>query len=60
MIELWVARDSSGTLYLHASKPERRLTYWAQRMCTLRINKDDFPDLKWEDEPIMVTLTKIG
>ena len=62
-VHFYVARDKNGKLWLYINKPIRvkdvfvsainiDLTY---RNCNyLGLNKNDYADLKWDDEPIEV------
>ena len=62
-VHFYVARDKNGKLWLYINKPIRAkdvfvsainidLTY---RNCNyLGLNKNDYADLKWDDEPIEV------
>lgn len=62
-VHFYVARDKNGKLWLYINKPIRAkdvfvsainidLTY---RNCNyLGLNKNDYSDLKWEDEPVEV------
>ena len=62
-VHFYIARDKNGKLWLYINKPIRvkdvfvsainiDLTY---RNCNyLGINKNDYADLKWDDEPIEV------
>ena len=57
-IKGWVARDKDGTLVLYGQKPDREIVNWDdcgtdEHIC---INRNMFPYLKWEDEPIEVEL----
>jgi len=53
---MFVARDKTGNLYLFGRKPERTLAYWASSGFGFPLNNADFPDLKWEDEPMEVII----
>ena len=55
-IKGWVARCKSGELSLYHSKPERDGNSWDGLYFMCRIDRNNFPDLKWEDEPIEVEL----
>ena len=65
-IKGWVARDRNGALHFHKDKPHREYdcawyTDWKRHpepeIFHLRLPKQmDFPELKWEDEPIEVEL----
>ena len=56
---MWVARNKDGFLGLYSWCPERyneeqwSKEYWIREM---RLPRDMFPDLKWEDEPVEVFL----
>ena len=62
-VHFYVARDKNGKLWLYINKPIRAkdvfisainidLTY--SNCNYLGLNKNDYADLKWEDEPIEV------
>lgn len=66
-VHFYVARDKNGLLNLYIGKPERAyscfLSHCGFCVCRLEneydfkkfgLNKDDFKDLKWEDEPVEV------
>ena len=58
----WVARDHNGSLRLFfLCKPQRmdkQYKYWyGGSNASKGLPADDFPDLKWEDEPVEVELT---
>lgn len=57
---MWVARDKDGTLCCYFYERPKRLTNWwldsFERYIIM--DKEKFPDLKWEDEPIEVELIK--
>ena len=53
--KLWIARDKNGATYLFVSKPYRDKMFdiWnGSEFC--KINKNLFPDLTWDDEPLEV------
>ena len=54
MEEMWLARDKSGRLYLHKSKPNKDHVQWYSNdlpsMYCLRLADECFPEVKWEDE----------
>lgn len=63
-IDGYVARDSSGELYLHSSIQHKREYTWGTNDNLAFTNKEimlnelDFPQVKWEDdEPTPVTIT---
>lgn len=56
-IKGWAARDKSGIIFISQVKPIRCVNspcWLASRGLTVKTT--DFPDLKWEDEPIEVEL----
>lgn len=57
---MWVARDKDGTLCVYPyAKPMRIADGWIdlyERI--IIIDKEKFPDLRWEDEPIEVELVR--
>jgi len=55
-IKGWVARDSDGCLNYFNSKPLRGEASWVMPQNPMALNGADFPDLRWEDEPIEVKL----
>lgn len=58
-IKGWLARDKDDTLFLGRRCPERIMktgTWMGFAQC-MKIDKELFPELKWEDEPIEVELT---
>ena len=55
--KLWIARDKNGATYLFVSKPYRDKMFdiWnGSEFC--KINKNLFPDITWDDEPLEVEL----
>ncbi len=56
--KLWLARDFCGILYAYFNKPIRDTVYkeWDSDKVSLSIDDSFFPELKWEDEPIVVEL----
>ena len=64
-VHFYVARDKNGRLYLHVGKPFRGSDvfsnsldmYYRLRSDGFRhfgLNKDNYANLKWEDEPVEV------
>ena len=67
-VHFYVARDKNGKLWLYIGKPIRGETdFYNELSCNhvefyccdysfkvFGLNKDDFKDLKWEDEPVEV------
>lgn len=59
-IDGWVARDKNRTLCLFPTEPIRpiRAPHWRiVRGLWIELNKNLFPDLTWESEPLEVTIT---
>ena len=58
----WVARDENDSLHLFEVEPSRiedRGQWWDRDYNCTTLDKNDFPDLKWEDEPVYVKLIVI-
>lgn len=64
-VHFYVARDKDGRLWLHIGKPIRIDTVFGSEVSidltyrnfhSLGLNKNDFDNLKWEDEPVEVFL----
>ena len=67
-VHFYVARDKDGILYLYLGKPTRGTVFFisfvhpsdficrGDRFDFLGLNKDDYANLKWEDEPVEVFL----
>lgn len=56
----WVARDENGSLHLFEVEPSRIMHRWWDRdYHSTTLDNKDFPDLKWEDEPVCVKLAII-
>ena len=64
-VHFYVARDRNGELLLYMSKPFRGIDRFQPHLngCIITneddfsnfgLNKDDFDNLKWEDEPVEV------
>ena len=51
-IEMWLARDKNGTLYLFTQKPSKMNDRWAGILGTRRgdLPRTMFPEVKWSDE----------
>ena len=57
-IELWAARDKSGTLYLYRNKPIKDKFVWYSPGFSLALGRTPFPEIKWsDDEPTKVSIT---
>lgn len=63
---MWVARDKDNRLFLYAIKPikhgndEQYYIPMPHDYLIMEIDKNLFPTLKWEDEPIEVEIMKRG
>ena len=58
----WVARDKDGSLHIFEVKPRRSADghqWWDRDYQSTALKSSDFPDLKWEDEPVCVKLAII-
>lgn len=58
-LEGWVARDEDGSLHLFEVEPRRledKHRWWDRDYHATGLDKSEFPDLEWEDEPIYVKL----
>lgn len=59
-LKAWVARDKDGLLYLYLAKPRKYQSKWLPniRFAYFDINRELFPEVKWEDEePTELTFT---
>ena len=66
-VHFYVARDKNGELFLYMGKPFRGINKFHQYqngciitsdddLSNFGLNKDDYDNLKWEDEPVEVFL----
>ena len=60
-IKGWVARDKNGEIHYFQEYPRRVTEYelnhwWDRDYISMWIEKDSFPELTWEDEPVEVEL----
>lgn len=54
---MWIARDKNGNLFLYQSIPNRgKATFEPTDGSYMDIDSDLFPDLRFEDEPIQISL----
>ena len=64
-VHFYVARDKNGELWLYIGKPirgiaefhgvvDKKMFALTRNLKRFGLNKDDFKDLKWEDEPVEV------
>lgn len=57
-IELWVARDKNGTLYLYKDRPIKDKFIWYSPGFSLVLASASFPEIQWSDkEPTRVSIT---
>lgn len=62
-LEAWLARDKElgdgnpGELIFYKNKPERDKSWWKGRDMGLDIDDHEFPEIKWEGEPIKCVIT---
>lgn len=63
IMEMWIARDDDGTLYLFKNKPVKGISVWRDETNNdyndyFEIDRNSFPEIQWEDsEPTSVTIT---
>lgn len=56
----WIARDENGRLHIFEVEPYRiSHRWWDRDYQSAALDNKDFPELKWEDEPIYVKLAII-
>lgn len=55
-MELWIARDKNGELYLHMDKPEIIENCFFSNYQAYRINGELFPQVTWENSPQRVRI----
>lgn len=66
-VHFYVARDKNGELFLYLGKPFRGIDRFHKyqsgcmiiddiNFSSFGLNKDDYADIKWEDEPVEVFL----
>lgn len=56
----WIARDENGRLHIFEVEPYRiSHRWWDRDYQSAALDNKDFPELKWEDEPINVKLAII-
>lgn len=49
-IELWAARDKSGTLSLYRHKPTKDKFEWYSLGLSLALASASFPEVQWSDD----------
>lgn len=50
---LWIARDRNGELWMFKERPDRMTNVWGVEFAEdiiIRLPKQIFPEVKWEDE----------
>ena len=58
-LEGWIARDEDDRLHLFEVEPRRSSDnhrWWDRDYYSTDLDESDFPDLKWEDEPVYVKI----
>ena len=58
---MFIAKDKSGTILISVKEPERMTAHWRAldnqyMIMNAKYAETMFPDLKWENEPIKITL----
>lgn len=59
--DMYVARDKNGSLWLYSENPHREEAcgvWYSGCVNIMKLNRKEFPELKWEDELIKVKLIK--
>ena len=59
---MYISRDKSGNILLSVSEPKRLTSYWLPidnkyMVVNSKFGEILFPNLKWQDEPIEITIT---
>ena len=59
MVELWIAVDKSGSVYLYGGKPEKALDVYLYGGDYMEITKEIMikligKEITWEDEPVQI------
>jgi hypothetical protein len=57
MLQLYVARDRDGSLFLYGDKPTRNMHFSSWDGSFIKIEDESFPNLDWKDEPQLVNVT---
>lgn len=47
---MWIARDRGDSLYLYRVKPIKMVSFWDSSCDSIKLDRDLFPEIKWEDE----------
>lgn len=55
----YIARDLWGALFMYRGKPERRTSTWYAPDRFQQLDADSFPEVKWESEPLEVTIVPV-
>lgn len=56
---MYVARDKDGSLWLYSEKPNREEdsgVWFSESLNSMEIGSEEFPQLKWGDDPKKVKL----
>lgn len=54
--EGWLARDENGSLFVGQYKPNNDCGYWCNMGENMQLKNSDFPEVKYEDSPVKVTM----
>ena len=62
-INMWITRDLNGELYVFRHKPRRSKTQFGYNEGDTswdgcEINKDEFPEVTWENSPVEIKSLK--
>ncbi len=56
---MWLARDEDGRLWVYRTCPIRnKKMFTSQFLNYVEINKDEFPEVTWENSPVEITSLK--
>lgn len=59
-MDLWIARDSNGSIFLHSEKPQLNDTYgYWDSYESFKLDTDSFPVVTFENSPKKVELKLI-
>lgn len=58
---MWAARDKDGSLCLFEYEPNRHsaMRYWESENNYVNIDNELLPELRWEDEPVIVEISLV-
>lgn len=51
-VKVWLARDKDGSIFMHNNKPKKYSidSIWMSDYYFVKLNKKEFPSVKWEDD----------